>query len=799
MAERPPVGCHLSAMRGASEPLDLPTIEAPMDMKFGIGQPLRRVEDRRLITGAGAYTDDLRPDECLYGVVLRSPHAHARFRFTDLDSARGMEGVKLVMTAADVAHLGDVPCLVLMKNADGTSNHAAHIHVLAKGVAKHVGDAVAFVVAASPTSARDGAEAIGIEYEVLPASVDLRAAVDTGAPAVWGPQPDNVAYETTLGDSTAVDAAFAKADKVVRLEIENNRLICNYMETRGCVAAYDPATEGWALTVTSQGVHGLRDTLAGAVLKVDPARVRVITTDVGGGFGTKSFMYREYGLAAEAARRLGRPVKWVADRSDHFVADAHGRDSFAVAEAAVDGGGKFLAMRFDILANMGAYLSQFGPYIPYLCASMLTGVYATPSIFVRLRGVYTNTTPVDAYRGAGRPEAAYFLERLVDRVARELGMAPDALRRRNFIAPDAMPYKTPVGDRTYDTGHFAAHMDRAIELAEWRGFAARERASRRSGKIRGLGLATYIECTAWGDGEETEVRLETDGTVTVFSGTQSNGQGHATAYAQFAAQLLDLPPDKVRVVQGDTAEVKTGHGTGGSRSIPVGGVSVHAASADLAKKLKKLASDELEAAVADLEIEAGGVKVVGTDKRLGFAAIAALPQATVEARTGIGDFTPPDATYPNGTHIAEVEIDPDTGIVQIQRYTICDDFGTTVNPLLLEGQVHGGVAQGIGQALLERTVFDGDGQLLTASLMDYCLPRADNLPFFRFETRNVPSTTNPLGIKGAGEAGSIGSCPAVVNAVVDALDRAYGIRDIDMPATQDRIFRVIQAAGRAAA
>jgi aerobic carbon-monoxide dehydrogenase large subunit len=768
-------------------------------MKFGIGQPLRRVEDHRLLTGGGVYTADYAPEKCLQAVVLRSPYAHAKFTFTDLDSARAMKGVKLVLTADEVAHLGAVPCQAPIPNGDGTKAHVAHIPVLAKGVVKHVGDAVAFIVAETLSQARDASEAIGIEYTALPAAVDMRSAITAGAPAVWDAQKNNVAYDTSMGDGAKVAEIFAGADRVVRLEIENNRLITNYLETRGAIGEYDAKSKSYQLTVSSQGVHGLRDTLAGAILKVSPDRIRVVTGDVGGGFGTKTFMYREYPLVLEAARLARRPVKWVADRSDHFIGDAQGRDNFAVAEVALNKAGTFLAMRFDILGNLGAYLSQFGPYIPYLGASMMTGVYRTPHIHVRVRGIYTNTVPVDAYRGAGRPEAAYLLERLVDRAARELGMKPEEIRRRNFISPQAMPYKTPVGDRTYDTGNFDQHLTRALEAADWAGFKDRLKTARKSGLIRGIGLATYIECTAWGEGEEVKVSLNDDGSVTVFSGTQSNGQGHATAYAQFASQLLDLPLERIKVVQGDTARVATGAGTGGSRSIPVGGVSVHAASTDLAQKLKELASEALEASVADLELADGAVRVAGTDKRIVFADLAKLPAATPERRTGNGNFTPPDATYPNGTHIAEVEIDPDTGVTTIVRYSICDDFGLAVNPILLAGQVHGGVVQGIGQALMERTVYDESGQLVTASFMDYCVPRADDVPFFHFETKNVPSTTNPLGIKGAGEAGSIGSCPAVMNAVVDALDRAYGIRDIDMPATPDKIYQIVQSARSKAA
>jgi aerobic carbon-monoxide dehydrogenase large subunit len=764
--------------------------------KFGIGQPLRRVEDQRLLTGGGRYTDDFAPPGCLAAVVLRSPHAHARFRIRKVEAARAMPGIHLVLTAADVSHLGDVPCLAPMENTDGTKGHVADIPVLARDTVKHVGDAVAFVVADSVAQARDAAEAIDIDYEILPATADLRQAMAPDAPRVWDEAVGNVAFDASLGDESAVEQAFASANRIVSLTIENNRLISNFMETRGVVAAFDKASESYELTISSQGVHGLRDTLANQILKVAPDKVRVLTGDVGGGFGTKTFMYREYPLAAEAARILGRPVKWVADRTDHFQADAQGRDNISVGEVALDENARFLAMRFDILGNLGAYLSQYGPYIPYLGATMMTGVYRTPFMYVRVRGIYTNTVPVDAYRGAGRPEAAYLLERLVDRAAREVGLPPDEIRRRNFIAPSEMPYTTPIGDRTYDTGDFDAHMTKAIASAEWAGFGDRLSASLRSGRIRGVGLATYIECTAWGEGEDVVVRLEKDGTATVYSGTQSNGQGHATAYAQFASQHLDLPLDKIRVVQGDTARIATGAGTGGSRSIPIGGVSVFAASRDLARKLKELAADHLEAGVGDLEVADGTVRIAGTDRHITFADLAALPNATDDALRGDGNFTPPSATYPNGTHIAEVEIDPDTGITSLERYTICDDFGIIVNPILLAGQVHGGVAQGIGQALLERTVYDAEGQLITASLMDYCLPRAGDVPMFNFETSNVPSTTNPLGIKGAGEAGSIGSCPAVLNAVVDALDRAYGIRDIDMPATPQRIFAAIGAAGR---
>jgi carbon-monoxide dehydrogenase large subunit len=759
--------------------------------KFGLGQAITRVEDQRLLSGGGRYVGDILPEGCLHALVLRSSHAHARFALSGVDAARALPGVRSILTAADVGDLGPVPCLAPLANSDGTQGHLAPIPVLAAGTARHVGDALAFVVADTLDAARDALEAIAVDYDPLPAVATLADATASGAAAVWAEQPDNVAYDVKMGDAAAVDAAFAAAAHVVTLDVENNRLITNFMEPRGALAAWDG--EDLTLHVSSQGVHGLRNTLANVVLKIDPDRVRVITPDVGGGFGTKAFMYREYALAAVAAKRTGRPVRWLGDRSDHFVADAQGRDNLARAEVATDAEGRFLAMRFDILGNLGAYLSQFGPYIPYLGATMMTGVYQTPHIHVRVRGIYTNTTPVDAYRGAGRPEAAYLLERTVDHVARTLGLSPAEIRRRNFIRPDQMPYKTPVGGRTYDTGDFDGHLTQALAAAGWDGFAQRLARSKAAGRLRGIGLATYIECTAWGDGEDVAVKLETDGTVTVRVGTQSNGQGHATAYAQMVSEHLDVPLETVRVIQGDTAEVATGFGTGGSRSIPVGGVSVWRASSDLAAKLRLLASDVLEAAAADIEFAGGTVRVVGTDRQITLLELARRPEATVERVSGAGGFVPPDATYPNGTHVAEIEIDPETGVTTVVGYTICDDFGVVLNPLLLAGQVHGGVVQGVGQALLERTVFDAGGQLLTGSLMDYALPRADNVPSFRFETRNVPSTTNPLGIKGAGEAGSIGSCPAVMNAVVDALHREFAIQHVDMPATPERVHAAIRA------
>ncbi|MFO1116431.1 MAG: xanthine dehydrogenase family protein molybdopterin-binding subunit [Beijerinckiaceae bacterium] len=760
--------------------------------KFGIGQPVRRVEDQRFVTGAGRYSADVMPAGHLVGYFLRSPHANARINGVDAGAARKMPGVKLVLTAADVSHLAQLPCLAPMPNADGNQMATPDYPLLARDRVRHVGDAVAMIVAETEAQARDAAEAIEVSYAPEAAVVGSRTALEASSPKVWPELKTNVAYENAIGSAADVDPIFASAHKTCSVTIVNNRLVTNYMEPRAAIGEFDAASGRFTLTTSSQGVNGLQGAVAG-VMKVEPEKLRVLTYDVGGGFGTKSFIYREYPLLLEAARRAGKPVRWVADRTEHFLADAQGRDNITTAEMALDANGKFLALRVDILADLGAYLSQFGPYIPWLGATMATGPYDIPKVHARVRAVYTNTVPVDAYRGAGRPEAAYVLERLVEVCARETGIAREEIRARNFVKPSQMPYATPTG-RTYDVGEFEGAMRRALEKAEWSRAASRREEAKKRGKLHGIGMASYIECTAWGAGENGTVTLEQDGTFSVVIGTQSNGQGHATAYAQIVAQHLDVDPVRVKIIQGDTDIVKTGGGTGGSRSIPVGAVMVTRASEALAEQLRKLAADALEAATGDIEFADGAARVIGTDRKIAFENLAKLPQAKPDMLTGGGDFTPPDATYPNGTHVCEVEIDPQTGETEIVRYTVCDDFGLTLNPLLLQGQVHGGIAQGVGQALMEQTVYTSDGQLLTASFMDYQAPRAQNLPNIDFETRNVPSTTNPLGLKGAGEAGSIGSTPAVVNAVIDALQHACGVTAIDMPATPARIHATLAAA-----
>jgi len=763
-------------------------------MKFGFGKALTRKEDDALLRGAGRYVADVAPEKTLHAVMLRSPHAHANFTITDLDRVRAMKGVRLVLTAADITHLGPLPTPGVLPDV---AIKVPHYPILASDTVRHVGDAIAFVVGDTLNAAKDGAEAITVDWQPLPHVIGAIAALKAGAPQVWADQPGNLAFETSVGDEAATKQAFAQAARTVSLTIINQRLVTNYMDTRGVIAEYDG--DRYTLTLGSQGSHIIRDIIGGAVMKLPPEKMRVITPDVGGGFGTKLFPYREYALAAVAAEKLRKPVKWVADRSEHFLGDSHGRDNISTARLALDDKGRFLALDLDIVADMGGYLSCYAPYIPWLGLGMATGAYDIPAAHARLRAAFTNTVPVDAYRGAGRPEASYLIERAVDAVALEIGMAPDALRRKNLIKPKALPYKTPTG-KVYDSGDFAGAMARAQEMIDWAGFSKRATAAKRAGKLRGIGMATYIEACGNNGPETATINLDKDGGVTVLIGSQSTGQGHATSYAQLVADHLDLPPELVRVVQGDTDRIATGAGTGGSSSIPIGGVSVDRASKTLAGQLKDIAADALEASASDMEIANGTVRVAGTDRAISFADIAAHPKATPDKLKAANEFANEPPTYPNGAHIAELEIDPNTGATEIIKYVIVDDFGATLNPLMLAGQVHGGAVQGIGQALMEDTVYDvQSGQLLSASFMDYAMPHASDAPDFVFETRNMRCKTNPLGVKGAGEAGAIGSCPAVMNAVVDALHRAHGIRHIDMPATPQKIWQAIEKARKSSA
>ncbi|RAI04010.1 carbon monoxide dehydrogenase [Acuticoccus sediminis] len=763
--------------------------------KFGMGASALRVEDQALITGHGRYTADVTPEGTLYGVVLRSPIAAGTFTINDVDAAKSAPGVRLVMTYADLADtMAPLPCRAAYKQEDGTPTAVYPRYVLAKDEVRHIGDPVALIVADSVAAANDAAEMIDIEWNATDSVTDAAAALEDGAPLVWPDHGSNLAFRYGVGNSEGTEEAFARATRFAKLELRNNRLVTNYMETRGALGEFDPATGRYTLTAGTQGGHGMRGVLA-EILKTDEANIRVVTPDVGGGFGTKIFVYPEYPAVMYAAKLLGgTPVKWICGRSEAYMSDSQGRDNVTTAEIAMDDDGKFLALRVDLKANMGGYLAQFAPHIPFVGSSMAPGVYAFPVMYVAVKGVYTHTVPTDAYRGAGRPEAAYTVERLVDEAARIMGLTPEEIRRRNFIKPEEMPFKTAAG-RTYDTGEFDGHMSRAMEVIDWAGFSGRKAESEARGAIRGIGMATYIEACAFPGSERAEIELAPDGKMTLLIGTQTNGQGHATSYTQIIADRLGVDPADITVIQGDTDRVKTGGGTGGSRSIPLGLPSVDVASVEMSTKLKELASDRLEASADDLEFDAGSVRIVGTDRSVTFAELA----ASAGGLTSEGRVQQDEPTFPNGTHICELEIDKATGKVTLLRYVIVDDFGATVNPMLLQGQVHGGIVQGIGQALYERTVYDDEGQLLSASLLDYCVPRADDVPFFHFETRNVPSKHNAMGIKGAGEAGTIGAAPAVMNAVCNALWTNCGVPHVDMPATPDVLWRLISEAETKAA
>ena len=768
-------------------------------VKFGIGQAVSRVEDPRLLKGRGTYTADISLPGQAHGVVVRSPHAHAKFTRVDTATAAAAPGVLLVLTGADVASdgLGDIPCRAALKNRDGTPRADTPRPILARDRVRHVGDPVAFVVAESEQQARDAAELVNIDYQALPVAIDTVGATQPSAPQIWDHIAGNICFDWESGDRAAVESAFAKAAHVTRLDITNNRVVASAMEPRAAIGDYDTERDRLILHTPSQGTHSLRTQLAELIFKVEPKRVRVCTSDVGGGFGMKIFLYPEQCLVVWAARRLRRPVKWVGDRQESFLSDTQGRDNVSHGELAIDADGRFLALRVTTYANLGAYLSNFGPFIPTAAGTnMLAGLYRTPAIHVNVKGVMTNTVPVDAYRGAGRPEAAYLLERMVDAAARDIGLSPDEIRRRNFVT--SFPYRTALGD-TYDSGDFAGCMQACMERADWAGFASRRAESAARGKLRGIGMATYIERCGGGGTETAQVTFGDNDTVTIVIGNQSNGQGHETLYTQILSARLGIPAAAIRVVQGDSDATPTGF-TGGSRAASVGGTAVDGAAAKIIDKGLLIAGQVMETAVADIEFADGRFTVAGTDRSLSLfdVAHAANDEANLPAGTtpGLDDayqHSPDADTFPNGCHICELEVDPDTGAVAITRYSVVDDFGAAINPRLIAGQVHGGVVQGIGQALHEHTVYDGDsGQLLTGSLMDYALPHADDIPDLDFAMRNVPCTTNPLGLKGAGEAGAIGAPPAVMNALMDALQSKSATSQIDMPATPFAIWRSLQ-------
>ncbi|MSP02750.1 MAG: xanthine dehydrogenase family protein molybdopterin-binding subunit [Acetobacteraceae bacterium] len=761
--------------------------------KFGLAQPVRRVEDPRLLKGMGRYTDDIVLPGMLHGIVLRSPHAAARIGAIDIGPASKLPGVRAIYTAADLAGLGTLPCAAPVQNKDGTDMASPAHPVLAGGAVRHVGDPVAFVVADNAKQARDAADLIQVDYGILPSITDLASTTNAGVPAVWPDVKNNTVFDWEIGDKIATDAAFAGAAHVTRLTVVNNRIVVASMEARAAIADHDAATGRWTLYANTQGGWLLK-AMIGPLFNTDPENFRIVTPDVGGGFGMKLFLYAEHVLTCFAARALGRPVKWAADRAEAFVCDTQGRDNITLGELASDANGVFLALRTRNISNMGAYLSNFAPYIPtYAGTSVLSSIYNFKAIYANVIGVFTNTPPVDAYRGAGRPEANYLVERMVDAAARELNIDRIELRRRNIVPPSAMPHATPVGT-TYDSGEFRMVLDAAVKKMDYDGFAARRSAAASRGKRRGLGLAYYLEATGGDPTERAEIRFAEDGFVDVYVGTQSTGQGHETAYVQLTASRLGIDGEKIRIRQGDTDTIPVGGGTGGARSLYSEGQAIVKTADSVIEKGKQAASEVLEAAIADIAFSDGTFSIAGTDRGIDILSLAAI-QRQKSAPLDTAEVAAIDHhTFPNGCHMAEVEIDPETGVTNVVRYIVCDDFGTAINPLIVRGQVAGGVAQGMGQAILEHTVFDPDsGQLLSGSFMDYALPRADDLPDIEVDLLEIPCVTNSLGVKGAGEAGAVGSPPALINAIIDALSED-GVTEIDMPATPERVWRAIAAA-----
>ncbi len=781
----------------------------------GIGASVRRKEDHRFLSGHGNYTDDINRPGQLYAVLRRSDRPHARLLAIDAAAARAAPGVAAVFTGADLEAdgVGGVPCGWQIHSKDGSPMAEPKHPVLAVAKVRHVGDPVAVVIADTRQHARNAAELLAIEYEDLPPVAAVRDAVAPGAALVHDDAPGNQCYDWHIGDKAVVDQAFAQAAHRVKLDLLNNRLVPNAMETRAAIGDFDTSSGEYTLHTTSQNPHVIRLLMGAFVLHIPEHKLRVVAPDVGGGFGSKIYHYAEEAIVTWAAGKLRRPVKWTCDRSEAFMSDAHGRDHDSTAEMALDAEGKFLALRVRTLCNMGAYLSTFGPAVPtYLYATLLAGCYSTPAIYAEVKAVFTNTVPVDAYRGAGRPEATYLLERLMDVIAHDTGLDRVAIRRKNFIATDAFPYQTPVALQ-YDSGDYHATLKTALAHADWDGFPARRAAAALEGKLRGIGMSTYVEACGIAPSkvvgqlgaraglyEVANVRVHPTGSVTVFTGTHSHGQGHETTFAQLVADQLGVPIALVDVVHGDTAKIPFGMGTYGSRSLAVGGSAMVKAMDKVIAKGKKIAAHLMEAAVEDIEFKNGRFSVAGTDKSKALAEIslaAYVPHnyPIEELEPGLDEtafYDPKNFTYPGGCHICEVEIDRDTGSVAIVNFTAVDDVGRVINPMIVEGQVQGGVAQGIGQALMENAVYDRQAQLVTGSFMDYTMPRAHDFPRMTVATENTLCTHNPLGAKGVGEVGAIGSPPSVINAVVDAL-REYGVRHLDMPATPEKIWSIIQS------
>ncbi len=781
----------------------------------GIGASVRRTEDQRFLSGRGNYTDDINRHGQLYAIIRRSDRPHARIVSIDTKAAAEMPGVVAVYTGTDLQadSVGGLPCGWLIKNKDGTPMAEPPHPVLAVGKVRHVGDPVAVVIAETRQQAKDAAEKLAIEWQDLPSISSTQDAIAPGAALVHDDVAGNVCYDWHLGDKEAVDAAFAKAARVVRLDLTNSRLIPNAMEPRAAIGDFDRATGEHTLFTTSQNPHVIRLLMGAFVLHIPESRLRVVAPDVGGGFGSKIYHYAEEAIVTWAAGKLARPVKWTAERTESFISDAHGRDHVTTAEMALDKDGNYLALRVQTLANMGAYLSTFATSIPtYLYATLLAGVYKTPAIYAEVKAVFTNTVPVDAYRGAGRPEAAYLLERLTDVIAHDTGLDRVALRRQNLIPANAFPYQTPVALQ-YDSGNYQATLEAALTAADWNGFPARRTAAAAKGKLRGIGISTYIEACGIAPSavagalgaraglyEAANIRVHPTGSVSVFTGSHSHGQGHETTFAQLVADQLGIPFNQVEIVHGDTEKIPFGMGTYGSRSLAVGGSAMVKAMDKIIAKGKRIAAHLMEASVADIEFKNGSFSVAGTDKSKSFGEIALTAYVPHnypidELEPGLEEnafYDPKNFTFPAGCMVAEVEIDRDTGVPSVVSFVAVDDVGRLINPMIVEGQVHGGVAQGIGQALLESAAYDVSGQIVTGSFMDYTMPRSDDLPSFKTGNEVTLCTHNPLGVKGCGELGTIGSPPAIVNAVIDALSE-YDVRHIDMPLSPQKIWSIIAA------
>jgi carbon-monoxide dehydrogenase large subunit len=774
--------------------------------EYGIGQSVPRLEDARLLTGRGRYVDDgTLPNQAL-GYVLRSPHAHARVVRIDTAAAKTAPGVVAVLTAADYRADGLTPLPHVgppVKRRDGQPVHIPPHWPLALDRARYVGEGVAFVVAETLAQAKDAAELIEVEYETLPAVTATEKAI--GGPALYDAVPDNESFVYPVGDKAKTEQAIAGAARVIRARMTVSRVLGNAMEVRGCLAEYDARSEKYIVYAPVQHPYVVRRILSQTILKVPETQIRVVVDDVGGSFGIKANLFPEYLLCIWAAKRLGRPVKWLSERSEGHVSDYHGRDNVCDAALALDANGRFLALQIKLLVNIGAYFSPLGSGPATNNLGTLAGVYATPVAYVESVGVLSNTHPTAPYRGAGRPEAAYIIERLVDKAARELGVDGAELRRRNMIPPSAMPFKTAV-TFTYDSGDFEAAQAAALTLIDRPGFETRRAASKSRGKLRGLGIAYAIERAAPPGLEYAELRFDATGTATILSGTTQQGQGHVTTYIQVLCERLGIAPDKVRVYEGDTDKIAFGFGAGGSRCSSMGTAAIMIAADKVIAKGKKIAAHALEAAESDIAFAEGTFRIAGTDRSLPLAEMvkiaydpARLPKDVEGGLYESGTYRGDIACYPNGCHACEIEIDEDTGAVQVLRYVVVDDFGVVINPLLVKGQVHGGVAQGLGQALMENFVYDASsGQVLSGSFMDYCMPRADDMSSFEIETRPTPTTTNPLGVKGAGEAGTVGALPVVMNAVIDAL-APLGVRHLDMPASPERVWRAIREAKAARA